>query len=50
MRSSIPNGARATPRTSSGGGAARAAAGSARGGTVFDEPCQPEEELCIEIR
>lgn len=50
LRSSTPNSARAITTGSSGGGAAPATAGSARGGTVFDEPCQPEEVLCIEIR
>ena len=42
--------ARARTDGSSGGGGTPTVAGSARGGMVFDEPCEPEEVLCIEVR
>ncbi len=50
MRSLIPNSARAVPTVGPSGGPGPGAAGSARSGTVFDEPCEPEEVLCIDIR
>jgi hypothetical protein len=49
MRSLIQNAARATPTGSSGGGSVPAVV--TRGATAFDdEPCEPEELLCFEIR
>lgn len=39
----------ARPTVASGGGGTPTVAGSARGGMLLDEPCEPEEVLCIEV-